>query len=94
VQTQFVSTPTVRLFPKHRGGCSSLSQHKGQVVWFNNAKGFGFLKSDGAPDVFCHYIAIDGDGYKTLKEGELVEYEIIQGTQGLQAEHVKRIRES
>lgn len=63
----------------------------GQVKWFNNAKGYGFIgRSDGA-DVFVHYSAITGDGYKSLQEGETVEFEIVQGQKGPQAANVSRI---
>ena len=63
----------------------------GQVKWFNNAKGYGFIgRSDGA-DVFVHYSAIVGDGYKSLQEGETVEFEIVPGQKGPQAASVSRI---
>ncbi|MCI0540054.1 MAG: cold shock domain-containing protein, partial [Verrucomicrobiales bacterium] len=62
-----------------------------QVKWFNNAKGYGFIgRSDGA-DVFVHYSAIMGDGYKSLQEGETVEFEIVQGQKGPQASNVARL---
>ena len=61
----------------------------GIVKWFNNAKGFGFLGREGGPDVFVHYSSINSDGYKALKEGDTVEFEIIEGTTGrLQADKV------
>lgn len=63
----------------------------GQVKWFNNAKGYGFIgRSDGA-DVFVHYSAIVGDGYKSLQEGESVEFEIVQGQKGPQAANVSKL---
>jgi CspA family cold shock protein len=65
-----------------------MAQYTGTVKWFNNAKGFGFLGRDGGPDVFVHYSAIQADGYRGLKEGEEVEFDIIQGTQGPQADQV------
>ena len=65
-----------------------MSQLKGTVKWFNNAKGYGFLGHDGGPDVFVHYSSIQLDGYKTLKEGDEVEFDIIQGTKGPQADQV------
>ena len=58
-----------------------MAQFQGSVRWFNNAKGYGFLGRDGGPDVFVHYTAIQSDGYKSLKEGELVEYDVVQGRQ-------------
>ncbi len=68
-----------------------MSHFKGTVKWFNNAKGFGFLGREGGPDVFVHYSSIQLDGYKTLKEGDLVEFDVIQGTQGPQADKVSRV---
>lgn len=69
-----------------------MPQFNGKVAWFNNAKGFGFLTPDNGPDVFCHYSAIDGDGYRTLKEGQRVRFEIEPGPTGkLQAVNVTRV---
>lgn len=67
-----------------------MAQHVGTVKWFNNAKGYGFLGRDGGPDVFIHYSSIEADGYKSLKEGETVEFDIIQGEKGPQADKVRR----
>ena len=63
---------------------------KGTVKWFNNAKGFGFIGHDGGADVFVHYSAIATEGYKSLQEGDAVEFEIIQGQKGPQAANVTR----
>lgn len=63
---------------------------QGTVKWFNNSKGYGFIKRNNGEDVFVHYKAIDGDGYKTLKEGEKVEFEVEQGPKGLQAVKVAK----
>ncbi len=70
-----------------------MAQFKGTVKWFNNAKGFGFLGRETGPDVFVHYSSILHDGYKTLKEGDEVEYDVIQGTQGPQADKVIRVHQ-
>jgi cold shock protein len=62
----------------------------GTVKWFNEAKGFGFIQQEGGEDVFVHYSAISGDGFKTLAEGERLEYDIVQGPKGLQAANVRK----
>ena len=70
-----------------------MAQYKGTVKWFNNAKGFGFLGREGGADVFVHYSSIQSDGYKSLKEGDEVEFDIIEGSKGPQADHVMRIND-
>ncbi|HEY0263277.1 MAG TPA: cold shock domain-containing protein [Granulicella sp.] len=65
-----------------------MGQYKGQVKWFNNAKGYGFLGRDDGADVFVHYSSIQLDGYKSLKEGDPVEFDIIEGVKGPQADQV------
>lgn len=63
-------------------------REKGKVKWFNNTKGFGFIEREGAQDIFVHYSAIKSEGYRTLKEGQLVEFSVGQGAKGPQAEDV------
>jgi cold shock protein len=66
------------------------SEVQGTVKWFNNSKGYGFIGRDDGPDVFVHYSAIVGDGYRTLQEGDAVEFEIVQGPKGPQASNVSK----
>ena len=63
----------------------------GTVKWFNNAKGFGFITQEGGDDVFVHFRSIRGDGYKTLDEGQTVEFNLIEGPKGFQAEDVLKV---
>ncbi len=62
----------------------------GKVKWFNNVKGYGFIGRDDGPDVFVHYSALQQEGYKSLQEGDEVEFEIVEGKKGPQAENVTR----
>jgi len=62
----------------------------GKVKWFDNKKGFGFIQQDSGQDVFVHHTSIQGEGYKTLNEGEVVDFEIVQSGKGLKAEKVQR----
>ena len=62
----------------------------GKVKWFNNAKGYGFIEREGGNDVFVHFSAIQGEGFKTLAEGDRVEFEITRGPKGLQAANVRK----
>ncbi len=66
----------------------------GKVKWFNDSKGFGFIQRDGGPDVFVHYSAIAGDGYKSLAEGQLVEFDLYDGAKGPQAQNVLKLAPS
>jgi CspA family cold shock protein len=63
----------------------------GTVKWFNDSKGFGFLEQESGDDVFVHFSAINGDGFKTLAEGDRVSFDLVKGPKGLQAANVTRI---
>ena len=64
---------------------------QGKVKWFNDKKGFGFITQDSGEDVFVHFSAIQGDGYRSLAEGDPVEYEVTRGPKGLQAANVHKL---
>jgi CspA family cold shock protein len=74
-------------------GCTTLEERRchmpdGRVKWFNESKGYGFIEQGEGEDVFVHFSAIQGDGFRTLAEGEEVVFEIVQGSKGFQAENV------
>jgi cold shock protein len=64
---------------------------QGTVKWFNAEKGYGFIQVDGGNDVFVHYTAIAGEGFRTLEEGQTVEFEIVEGQRGPQAANVSKL---
>jgi len=64
---------------------------QGKVKWFNAEKGFGFIESEEGGDVFVHFSAIQGDGFKTLDEGQSVEFDVVEGNRGAQASNVVRL---
>ena len=66
----------------------------GKVKWFDPKKGYGFIIGEKGQDVFVHYTSIEGDGFRALKDGETVNYEIVQGDKGYQARHVNRSTEA
>ena len=70
-----------------------MARVQGKVKWFNNSKGYGFIGQDSGPDVFVHFSAIQTKGYKSLQEGDPVEFDIVQGQKGLQAENVTKVGE-
>ncbi len=92
--TNRCATPRVPDPRKTQRKKEPVAQFKGKVKWFNNAKGYGFIGRDDGPDVFVHYSSIQLDGYKTLKEGDDVEFDIVQGQKGPQADGVIRFKDS
>jgi len=68
-----------------------MSKTTGTVKWFNESKGFGFIEQESGPDVFAHFKAITGDGFKILNEGQRVEFTVTKGEKGLQAENITAI---
>ena len=69
-----------------------MARVQGKVKWFNNSKGYGFIGQEGGADVFVHHSAIEGEGYKSLQEGDTVEFEVTQGQKGPQAEKVIKVQ--
>ncbi len=70
-----------------------MAQFTGKVAWFNNAKGFGFITHEGGPDVFCHYSSIQKEGYKSLSEGQRVDFDLEESPKGPQAANVQLAKE-
>jgi CspA family cold shock protein len=85
----------ISLFPADRTniftGVGKGMKETGKVKWFNDAKGFGFISRDNGPDVFVHHSAIQGDGFRTLEENQEVEFEVVQGAKGPQAQNVTKL---
>jgi len=80
--------------PGFAGQCTKgkyVARIKGKVKWFNNAKGYGFIGREDGPDVFVHYSGITSEGYKSLAEGDDVEFEIVEGQKGPQAANVSKV---
>jgi CspA family cold shock protein len=64
---------------------------EGTVKWFNDSKGFGFIEQDNGPDVFAHFSAISGDGFKSLAEGQRVSFDVVEGQKGPQASNITKV---
>jgi cold shock protein len=85
-----MSSPLTSTDGERKGQGANVAQYKGTVKWFNNAKGYGFIGREDGPDVFVHYSSIQLEGYKSLKEGDAVEFDIVEGAKGPQADNVTR----
>jgi len=83
-------TADTRRLKAHQGG-KAVAKLQGKVKWFNNTKGYGFIGQDTGPDVFVHYSAIQMEGFKSLQEGDAVEFEVVQGQKGPQADKVMKV---
>jgi CspA family cold shock protein len=83
------AAPQRHMGPQGLGGRSVMPT--GNVKWFNSKKGFGFILSPEGKDVFVHFSSIEGDGFRSLKDGEKVEYEQLEGEKGLHAQKVRRV---
>jgi CspA family cold shock protein len=68
-----------------------ISMQNGKVKWFNNEKGYGFIETESGEDIFVHFTAIQGDGYKSLEEGQEVSFEVVEGNRGPQAANVEKV---
>lgn len=74
-----------------KGLGGNVNMQNGKVKWFNNEKGFGFIEVEGGDDVFVHFTAIQGEGFKSLEEGQEVSFEIVEGNRGPQASNVVKL---
>ena len=68
-----------------------MSQERGKVKWFNNTKGYGFIERDSGGDIFVHHTAIQATGFRSLEEGEAVQFDVVEGPKGLQAANVTKV---
>jgi CspA family cold shock protein len=80
-----------RTTPRNSKAGKSTMRITGKVKWFNNAKGYGFIEREGGSDVFVHFSAVTGNGFRSLEEGQAVEFEIVDGPKGPQAGNVTKV---
>jgi cold shock protein len=86
-----INNRRLSLLPRDESLKTEVLMATGTVKWFNEKKGFGFITEDGGNDVFVHYSAIKGDGFKTLVEGDKVSFEVVNGPKGPQASNVLKV---
>jgi len=75
------------------GGSVTMAKFKGTVKWFNESKGYGFISRDDGQDIFVHYSAIEGEGFRTLRQGQRVEFDVVDSPKGPRADKVRVVRE-
>jgi CspA family cold shock protein len=75
------------------GGSVAMAKFKGTVKWFNESKGYGFISRDDGTDIFVHYSAIEGEGFRTLRQGQRVEFDVVDSPKGPRADKVRVMRE-
>jgi CspA family cold shock protein len=83
------AVPPIHLSKSKEEGSLSTSMEQGTVKWFNDAKGYGFISRQNGEDVFVHFSAIQADGFRSLKEGQAVQFDVVKGPKGWQAENVR-----
>jgi CspA family cold shock protein len=71
-----------------------MAQHRGTIKWFNNAQGYGFIGREDAPDLFVHYSSVQQEGYKSLREGDEIEFDVVQGSDGPRANQVVIVKQA
>jgi len=84
-------SPAIKQLPRRGPSKEKVKMAEGTVKWFNDSKGFGFIEQDNGPDVFAHFSAIGGDGFKSLAEGQRVSFDVVDGQKGPQASNIIKL---